>query len=122
MDYKITIDEKRALIMVKYSGAITLEDRAQAVKEGARNLNSTGYRKVLVDLSDAKAIFQSPEDESDFANVLSNNKVLRHCKTAYLAKSTQHSNDFVEILARARHYNFKHFTDINEAYQWLTQD
>lgn len=122
MSYTIVVDDQRKLIRVKYSGVITLEDRAQAVEEGSGILSRSGYCKILVDLSDAVMAYQSPKEESEFAEILSSNEVLKHCKTAFLAKRKQSDNEFIEILAKVKQYNSEHFTDLNEAYKWLSED
>jgi hypothetical protein len=119
MAFKITDDKERKIITVKYSGTITIDDRLQAVKEGTDLLCRTGYSSVLVDLSEATIKFKNPEEESKFAMIISSNDVLKNCKTAFLNKPGKRDNDYIEILARTRHYNFKSFTDLNEAYHWL---
>lgn len=119
MSYSITVDDQRTLIVVKYAGAVTLEERARGVNDGVALLNSTGYRNVLVDLSDSTVVFRDAEEQSNFATLLSSNEVLRHCKTAYLTGHGGHSNDYIEMLAYTRHFKCRHFTDIEAAYQWF---
>ena len=57
MSYNITVDDQRTLIVIKYAGAVTLEERARGVNDSAALLDSTGYRNVLVDLSDSTVVF-----------------------------------------------------------------
>lgn len=122
MSYSISVNDQRTLIVIKYAGAVTLEERARGVNESAALLDSTGYCNVLVDLSDSTVVFRSAEEQSNFATLLSNNEVLRHCKTAYLTGHGGHSNDYIEMLAYTRHFKCRHFTDIETAYQWFKCD
>ena len=108
MSYTIVVDDQRKLIRIKSSGMITLQDRAQAVEEGSGMLSRSGYRKVLVDLSDAVMAYQSPKEESEFAEVLSRYETLKHCRTAFLVKDQESCNEFIEILAKARRNNSGH--------------
>lgn len=117
--FSITVDEDRRLIEVTYSGEIDLNDRAAAVKAASEILEEKGYRRVLVDLSNARMKANSPHEESWFANVLSGNAALARSRTAYLARPDQTVNWFIEILAQARHYACKHFNDREAAYTWL---
>ncbi len=119
--FSIIIDESRGVVDVRYSGTITLGDREQAVEAGSRALEETGYRKVLVDLSSAEMAMEDPREESRFADVLSNNPQLARCRTAFLARSDQSINWFIEVLAKARHFECEHFTDREAAYAWLAE-
>ena len=122
MSYKLARDDTRAVIVVKYHGATSLRDRVAAVNDSIALLRQSGYRRVLVDISAARLSFESPDDESAFAEFISNNEVLKQCKTAFLAGTDQHSNDFIEILASAKHHNLDHFTHIDAAYEWLSKN
>lgn len=119
--FSIHIDEARRIVEVRYSGTISLGDRAQAVEAGSRALEETGYRKVLVDLSSAEMAMEGPQEESRFADVLSSDPQLAHCRTAFLASPDQSINWFIEVLAKARHYECEHFTDREAAYAWLAK-
>ncbi len=119
MSYSIAVDDQQTLVVVKYAGTVTLEERARGVNESVVLLNSTGYRNVLVDLSASTVVFRSDEEQSNFATLLSGNEVLRECKTAYLTGHGGHSNDYIEMLAYIRHFKCRHFTDIEAAYQWF---
>lgn len=119
--FSIRIDEARRVIEVRYSGTITLDDRLQAVETGSRILEETGYRKVLVDLSNAEMAMEPPREESRFADVLSSNPQLARSRTAFLASPDQSINWFIEVLAKARHYECEHFTDREAAHAWLAE-
>lgn len=119
--FTLAVDHDRGLVTVTYRGTITLDDRIEAVEAASRELEETGYRRVLVDLSRAEMASQAPEAESRFAHVLSNNRVLARCRTAYLARERQAGNWFIELLAKTRHYPFGHFTDLDRAYEWLME-
>lgn len=121
MGYKITTDDKRKLVIVKYDNEITLDDRRLAVAEATAKLESSGYRIALVDMSDASMREHSAEEKSDFAMLISRNETLKKCHVAYLTKAHQHNNHYIEILAHARHFRFKHFTDLEAAKLWLSQ-
>lgn len=120
-NFSITIDDKRRVVEVRYSGTITLADRSQAVETGSRALEETGYRKVLVDLSNAEMAMEPPQEESRFADVLSSNPQLARSRTAFLASPDQSTNWFIEVLAKARHYDCEHFTDREAAHAWLAE-
>lgn len=54
MNYKITIDENRKLIIVKYESLVGFHDRVNAVKECVKLLADHDYTGILIDLRDAK--------------------------------------------------------------------
>lgn len=118
--FSISIDEARKVVEVHYSGTINLDDRAEAVEAASQALERTGYGKVLVDLTGADMVLQSPHEEARFAELLSRNRPLARSRTAYLARADQSVNWFIETLARARHYQCQHFADREEAYGWLS--
>jgi hypothetical protein len=120
-NFSITVDDGRRIVEVRYSGVITLEDRTRAVETGSRVLEESGYRKVLVDLSDAEMVMESPQKDSGFADVLSSNPQLASSRTAFLAGPDQSINWFIEMLAKARHYDCEHFTDREAALAWLAE-
>lgn len=64
---------------------------------------------------------EGPQEESRFADVLSSDPQLAHCRTAFLASPDQSINWFIEVLAKARHYECEHFTDREAAYAWLAK-
>lgn len=117
--FSITVDEDRRLVEVIYTGEVDLHERAAAVKAASEVLEEKGYRRVLVDLSNARMKANSPHEESWFANVLGRNPVLARSRTAYLARPDQTVNWFIGILAQARHYACKHCNDREAAYAWL---
>lgn len=119
--FSIHTDEARRIVEVRYSGTITLYDRARAVEAGSRVLEETGYRRVLVDLSNAEMAMEPPQEESRFADVLSSNPQLARSRTAFLANPDQSINWFIEVLAKARHYECEHFTDREAAHAWLAE-
>lgn len=119
--FSIHIDKARRVVEVRYSGTISLADRAQAVETGSRVLEENGYRKVLVDLSNAEMAMEPPEEESRFADLLSSNPQLARCRTAFLANPDHSINWFIEVLAKARHYECEHFTDREAAHAWLAE-
>lgn len=121
MSYNITVDDQRAMIAIKYAGAVTLEERARGVNDSVALLKSTGYRNMLVDLADSTVAFRDAEEQSNFASLLSSNDVLSQCKTAYLTDPGSHSNDYIEMLAYTRNFKCRHFTDIEAAYRWFAE-
>lgn len=123
-DYKfnLKVDDKRRIVEVIYRGMINLDDRQRAVDAATRIMEERGYHGVLVDFSDAEMEMLNPEKESGFADVLSKNPILARGCTAYLSRPGQSINWFIEVLARARRFRCKHFTNRNEAYSWLAQN
>lgn len=117
--FTVDFDAERGLVVVTYHGLIRLEHRQQAVARGSQAMEEHGCRRVLVDFRDASMDSHSPEEESNFADVLSKNPVLAVSRIAYLARPGQSVNWFIEILAQARHFNCRHFTSIEEAHVWL---
>lgn len=117
--FSLAVDDRRQIVEVAYEGLISLEDRRQAVKAATKIMESRGFRRVLVDFSNAELQMENPEEESGFADLLSDNPVLAQSFTAYLSRPEQSVNWFIEILARARRYRCKHFTDREQACYWL---
>lgn len=117
--YTIELDDDRWIVVVKYSGMIDLRDRRQAVEAASKAIREKGFRKILVDFSNARMEIHAPEEESEFADLLSSHDVLMDCRTAYFSRPGQSINWFIEVLAQARHFPCRHFTDRELAYQWL---
>lgn len=118
-NYHITVNAERGVVEVAYSGRITLTDRANAVRDATAAVRQNGFERVLVDFSNARMDNHSPQQESVFADLLSRDETLAHCKTAFLSTPGQRINWFIELLARTRHFRCMHFHDRDDAYSWL---
>jgi len=117
--YSIDVDQERGIVIVNYVDVIDLTDRRQAVETATREAREKGFRKILVDFSEARMETHAPEEESEFADLLSSHDVLMDCRTAYLSRPGQSINWFIEVLAQARHFPCRHFTDREQAQAWL---
>lgn len=103
MAYSIKADEEHQFIHVIYSGNVTLDERKAAVKEGSELLSELGYNKVLVDLTNARLVHESLDEQDKFATMLSMHPVVSKCRVAFVSNSATDNNFFIEVLARARH-------------------
>jgi len=119
MSYSITADEENHIIFVNYTNTVSISEREAAVSELSTLCSDVDYKRILVDLREARLIINNPEEQDEFVTRLSLNPVLKKCKTVYLSTTTHDNNFFIELLARARHFNCKHCTDMDVAYEWL---
>lgn len=121
MTYSISADHEKHLIYVKYKGDITIAERKAAVVDGAALLDDLKFTNVIVDLCDANMAPDSLEEQDKFATILSNHPVLSKCKVVYFSNTELSDNFFIETMARVRHITCTHFTDLDQAYEWLEQ-
>lgn len=119
MSYSITADEENQIIFVNYTDDVSIEEREAAVGEITKLNSDVDYNRILVDLREARLIINNPAEQDEFVTRLSLNPVLKKCKTVYLSNTEHDNNFFIELLARARHFNCKHCTSIDVAYDWL---
>ena len=119
MSYSISSDEEKQILYVQYADDVSIAERLAAVAELTNVNKQLGFTRILVDLRDARLVINNPQEQDDFVTSLSTNPVLKNCKTAYLSSTEHDSNYFIELLARARHFNCKHCTSEEHAYAWL---
>ncbi|MBW3549261.1 MAG: hypothetical protein KY442_00155 [Proteobacteria bacterium] len=119
MAYTVSTDDGHELIDVRYRGCVSIGSRIQAMNETLVLLDSTGYRRIMVDYLEAKAHLDSLASASAFASLISSDPQLRQCRITFVGSRTQQFNAVVETLADARHYPFKRFYDRASALAWL---
>jgi hypothetical protein len=119
MPYTLQLDDADALLEVRYQGVVTVAERFQAWSEARPLLERSGYRRILIDLTGARA---GPDDSSDFsafANRITSEPLLLASRTAFVVPAVHPVNHLIEVLADARHYPFQRFDTRAPAIEWL---
>lgn len=122
MAYEVSTNHQHQLIDVCYTGCVTIESRIAAMDETLALLDSTGYRRILIDYIEARAQLDSLASLSSFATLISSNAQLRQCRITFVGRQNQQFNAVIETLAEARHYPFRRFYDRESAIAWLLSD
>ena len=122
MPYTVSIDDEQQFVEVVYSGSITVSTRVCAMEDGAILLESRQYRRVLVDLRAADHAPASTETGNTVANAMAQRPRVRDSRLAYLVLPAQQANLQVEHLTPARHAALQHFTQREDALEWLLLD
>ena len=118
--HEILLDQTHALIDVRYHGTVSIADRLRAIAEAVRLAGDTGFRRFLIDFSDAHSTFDDFARSNAFASRMALDPLLRRSRIAYVAATSRRMNSVVEVLADVRHLPFQRFADRAAALAWLT--
>lgn len=122
MPYTVSIDDEQQFVEVVYSGSITVSTRVCAMEDGATLLESRRYRRVLVDLRAANHAPAPTEAGNTVANAMAQRPRVLDSRLAYLVSPTQQADMQVEHLVATRHAALQHFTEREDALEWLLLD
>ena len=118
MNYTLKADHAHETLIVIYRGELSYSNRLDAVEEGGKIIQETGFDSILVDLREA-TLTMSATEQFSFGSSLSSNEQINQCRTAFLINRNQNDNDFIETTALNRGYKFNTFTSELMAREWL---
>ena len=117
--HTISIDADSQLVTVQYGGQITVAERTEVLGKLLALLDTTEYRKLLVDFRSARSPVEDFATCKELARKLTALGVHR-CQVAYVGPRVGAIHPVVDALAAARGFLFEKFDDMGEARQWLT--
>lgn len=119
MAHTLGSDDARGLIEVAYSGDITIAERLHVIEAAEALLDSTGYKRVIVDWRAATSRTEPLDLSNALATRLAVGSLQRGSSIAFVVPPGSHDNVLVSNLARARHATLETFTDRDRAIAWL---
>ena len=122
MSYTLQLDPTHTYLDLHYHGMLAVAQRTQAMDETVQILRDSGVRRILIDLTQAKAADEPVEHFSAFATRITSEPLLLQSRTAFVAPRVHYINYMIEVLADARHYPFSRFTEREAALAWLLGD
>ena len=120
ISYKITFDETSEIVTVKYNGAVSLQQRLNAVDDVCNSYAHLVPLRILVNVIDLD--MQLSFDEQAYLGAhLAANKDLRNAKIAVLHEKNSNPNLIVDTTAYINGYQLVQFDSPDEAYLWLAR-
>ncbi len=120
MPYQIEALSVQEMLKLTFTGPVTIDDRAAALREFVTWLGDTGFRKVLVDFRHGWTLPADLEaSKRHAANLAREYASLKGARIAYVSGPEPRSPSPVEMLAAAHGYFYERFTDIEAAMKWL---
>ena len=122
MKYSIKQESDIQAIIVEASGLINTKVADQMVLAFGVELKNTGYKKCFIDLTNTEIDPDETRVEMYmFINVFRKAKINRSVKIAALISSYDDHRWFLEKAAEFDDFKLKHFTNKDEAFNWLCQ-
>jgi hypothetical protein len=121
MGYRVCLSRNRhAVVLLTYSGPVTIEERAAALQEVLRLLGKTWFNRLLVDFEHGRVVPASFEANNRHAADLARAYAgLPGWRIAYVSVPDPNTTPIVETLAAARGFYYERFVDKKSALEWL---
>lgn len=118
MGYEIAFDNKPEIVTVKYSGAVTLDERLSAVNDVCVSYATLNPLRILIEVVglDMQLTLQ---EQKYFGAHLAANPGLRNAKVAVLHEKNNNPNIIVDSIAFVGGYRLAQFENKGEAHLWL---
>ena len=116
--FQITYDDKDEILLLTYSGCVSLQDKLNAVDELCEMSAPLKQLKILVDVRKATLNLSIGEQE-DFGSYLAGLKSLKHAKTAVVHSPEYNPNFLIDAIAFNKGFFIAQFTSYSEALDWL---
>lgn len=122
MKYTLTKKSDIKAIAVDATGLINNKVAEKMVLAAAAELKKHGFTKCLFDLTKTVVDpLQTMADMADFVGVFKKSDISTSMKMAALYISGRERRLHLDKVAQSEGYNLKHFTDRDEAINWLCQ-
>lgn len=119
MQRNVQFDPERALVEVRFQGAVTFQDRIETLDEFVPLATARGMRRWLVDFTQAWH-GDEPLDAAGFAARLGAMRLLKGAAIAFLNAPDSHSVPTERVAERGA-FHFKRFYTRAAAIRWLVQ-
>jgi hypothetical protein len=122
MKYSIKQKSDIQTIIVEASGKINTKVAEEMVLAFGVELNNTVFQKCFIDLTNTEIDPDETRVEMYmFINVFRKASINKSVKMATLISAQDDYRDFLEKAAEFDDFKLKHFTDKDEAFNWLCQ-
>ena len=119
MSYRIEFDESLEIVAVIYSGAVSFDERIQAVEDVCKLFSAKlNPLRILVDVCELKMQLSINEQET-FGKYLSSHPGLANARVAVLHPSTKNPNIIIDSAAYRNGYMLAQFDNRKDAEAWL---
>ena len=118
MEYKIEIDNKNKMIILKSVGVSEYNTIKQIINDAAAEFKKTGHKKFFCDVKN-NALDISKEEAANITGLMKIAGIDSSIKIAILYKlSEKHRKSFQELALNSG-FNLKYFKEKNKALKWL---
>ena len=118
MSFSINLDNISKIVHVVYTGAVSLEERMQAVQQVCDSYPGLTPLKILVNVCDL-VMHLSFEEQDYFGRYLANHEGLAKARVAVLHGNDHNPNMIVDSTAFANGYMLAQFNGAKDAESWL---
>lgn len=118
MSYDITFDTESEIVTVKYTGAVSLQERLSAVSDVCISYSHLVPLRILVNVIDLDMRL-SFDEQAYLGAQLAANKDLRNAKIAVLHDKRSNPNLIVDTTAYINGYQLVQFYRVEDAWLWL---
>ena len=120
MDFVIEPDSKNQIIRVKTACLLTQDKRKLILLEITRQLNITGFSKVMIDLTESSFNPDEPMTGAlELTNFLRSLGIQPHVKFAFIYSGAESHRKYFENVAQSDGFNLRYFNSLNKAVLWL---
>lgn len=121
MGYAVGVSpDQRNVLVVTYSGAVTIEERAAALQDALQLLGDASFKGVLVDFEQGWVVPAPFEvNNRHAANMARAYRNLPWLRIAYVSVPDPNTVPIVETLASARGFFYERFQSKELALKWI---
>ena len=121
MPFEIVVDAVARILRARYSGEVSLVERAALARRILHEAERTGIYRLLLDFRDAQARGADPAEVGRVADELTS-RLSPDARLAYLLRYDHQLDDSLEVAARSRGVRLERFVDMAAAVAWLQAD
>jgi hypothetical protein len=121
MPYDYVVDQERKILWVRYSGAVTADERRAAAEYVLGEATGPEMRRILLDYRRATSLGMDEASSTHLARYLAGQLGARGARVAWLVKYDHQLDTTVEHKARELGVDNQRFQDFDEAVAWLQQ-
>ena len=109
------------IIKITISGTLNQDMRKESLSKAAKELNTNGYQKLLIDVTGSKVSKNyTTIDSLELINYMRGFETKNNIQIAFLSTQTKAAHDnFVKLVQLIGRRHIKHFRTYNEAITWL---
>jgi hypothetical protein len=121
MNYTIELSENRRYLLIKTTGAITMDTVRDWSSDLEKKSCKTGIRRFLFDARSSTSISSIIENYRFAHHEAETLNMQRTARSAILVSEDDQSHDFVETTLRNAGFTVKLFTHKSSAEEWLEE-
>lgn len=121
MPYDYVVDQERKLLWVRYSGAVTADERRAAAEYVLGQATGPDMRRILLDYRRATSLGMDEASSTTLAQYLADQLGARGARVAWLVNYDHQLDTAVELKTRQLGVANQRFHDFDDAVAWLTR-